>query len=168
VDLGDVETWRWIWLIAAVVFAVGEIALAGTFFLAPFAVGAAVAALLAFLDVGLGAQWIVFVSISAASLAALRPLARRFNAGGPTLGVGAHRQIGQHARVVEAIEPSEDAGFVLLGAERWRAESATGSPIADGTIVTVTEVRGTRVIVAPADHAAPDEITSGETAPTTD
>jgi membrane protein implicated in regulation of membrane protease activity len=168
VDPGDVESWRWIWLIAAVVFAVGEIALAGTFFLAPFAIGAAVAALLAFLDIGLGAQWIAFVAISAASLAALRPLARRLDAGGTLTGVGAHRQVGQHARVVEAIDPAADVGFVMLGAERWRAESATGSPIADGTIVTVTEVRGTRVIVAPADHAAPDEITSGETAPTTD
>jgi membrane protein implicated in regulation of membrane protease activity len=163
VDPSDVDSWRWIWLIAAVAFGAGEIALAGTFFLAPFAIGAAVAALLAFLDVGLGPQWIAFVAISAASLAALRPLARRLDAEGPVTGVGSHRQIGQHARVVEAIDPSADAGTVMLGAERWRAESATGSPIPEGATVTVTEVRGTRVIVAPATDAA-----AGEIAPSTD
>ena len=41
-DSGDPEVWRWIWLIAAVVFGVGEMAVAGSFFLAPFAIGATV------------------------------------------------------------------------------------------------------------------------------
>jgi membrane protein implicated in regulation of membrane protease activity len=147
VELSDVETWRWIWLIAAVVLAVGEIALAGTFFLLPFAIGAAVAAVLGFLGVGIAIQWVAFAVISVACLVALRPLARRLDAEGPLTGVGAFRQVGQQARVVEAIDPAVDGGFVMLGSERWRAESATGAPIPVGAAVTVTEVRGTRVIV---------------------
>ena len=50
-DANDPETWRWIWLIAAVAFAIGEMATVGSFFLAPFAVGATVAAVLSFLGV---------------------------------------------------------------------------------------------------------------------
>ena len=47
-DFGSPDTWRWIWLAAAVVFAVGEIAVAGSFFLLPFAGGAVAAAVVAF------------------------------------------------------------------------------------------------------------------------
>src|SRR5690606_4830686 len=48
VDMGSPEFWRWVWLVAAAVFTLGEMAVAGSFFLAPFAIGAAVAAILAF------------------------------------------------------------------------------------------------------------------------
>jgi membrane protein implicated in regulation of membrane protease activity len=48
----DPETWRWIWLGAAVALAIGELAVPGTFFLVSFAVGAGAAALVAFLDGG--------------------------------------------------------------------------------------------------------------------
>ena len=47
------EQWRWLWLVAAAVFAIGEMATPGSFFLAPFAVGAFVASLLAFVVVEL-------------------------------------------------------------------------------------------------------------------
>jgi membrane protein implicated in regulation of membrane protease activity len=152
----DPETWRWIWLVAAVGFGVGEIAIAGSFFLAPFALGAALAAILAFAGADIGIQWIAFVGTSGVLLAAMRPLARRLDATGPVLGVGSHRQIGQRARVVEAIDGEHDHGFVMLGAERWRAESIDGVAIAEGSTVTVVEVRGTRVLVAPAADGPPD------------
>jgi membrane protein implicated in regulation of membrane protease activity len=152
VDLSDPETWRWIWLVAAVAFAVGEIAVAGSFFLAPFAIGAAVAAVAGFAGADLPLQWILFVVVSGALLAAMRPLAHRLDQTAHTPGVGSSRQVGQRARVLEAIDGPHDHGLVLLGAERWRAESADGTPIPAGATVLVTEVRGTRVLVA----AAPD------------
>ena len=153
-DLSDPEVWRWIWLIAAVVFAIGEMAIAGSFFLAPFAIGAAVASILAFAGVDIGPQWLAFVAVSGGLLAAMRPLAHRLDQAVSTTGVGSSRQVGQRARVVEAIDGPHDSGFVMLGAERWRAESADGSPIAEGATVLVTEVRGTRVLVA----LAPDQL----------
>ena len=64
-----------LWLIAAVVLAVGEIATMG-FFLAPFAGGAAVAALLAAFDAGATIEPAAFLVVSIVLLAALRPLAR--------------------------------------------------------------------------------------------
>lgn len=152
--MSDPEVWRWIWLIAAVVFAIGEISIAGSFFLAPFALGAAVASILAFAGVDLGPQWIAFVVISGALLAAMRPLAHRLDQSQQAPGVGSSRQIGQRARVIESIDGPHDSGFVMLGAERWRAESADGSMIPEGTAVLVTEVRGTRVLVERAPDAA--------------
>ena len=70
----DPETWRWIWLATAVIFVLGEMAIAGSFFLAPFAVGAAVAACWPSSTSSLGGQWLAFVGISVGSFAGLRPL----------------------------------------------------------------------------------------------
>ena len=39
--MDDPEVWRWIWLVAAVLFAIGEMGSPGSFFLLPFAAGAA-------------------------------------------------------------------------------------------------------------------------------
>ncbi len=147
-NTGDPDFWRWVWLIGMVIFGLGEMTVAGSFFLAPFAIGAGVAAILAFFDVALGIEWAVFLAVSIAMFLALRPIARRLDAEGPILGIGSNRQIGQRARVVEPISGEHDLGIVMVGRERWRTESSTGEPILKGTTVLVTEVRGTRVIVA--------------------
>ena len=146
---GDPNTWRWIWIIAMVVFGVGEMGVIGSFFLAPFALGAAVAAILAFAGMSLGVEWAAFLVVSVLSFVALRPIAHRLDAEGPALGVGSSRQIGQRARVTEAIEGEHDHGTVVVGRETWRAESVGGVPIDVGATVIVEEVRGTRVVVRP-------------------
>ena len=143
------ETWRWIWLVAATVFAVGEMASAGTFFLAPFAVGAAVAAVLAFADIGLAAEWAAFLGVSVAAFASLRPLARRLDRGEPMDGIGSRRLIGQEATVLEAIPAgSQELGLVRVHREEWRAQTVDGSPAEAGTVVHVVEQRGTRLVVS--------------------
>lgn len=146
-DWGSAETWSWIWLVATVVFALGEMGIAGSFFLAPFAAGAAVASISGFLGAPVGVEWLLFLAVSGGSFLALRPLARRMNQQGPMLGIGSHRQVGQTARVVEAIDGSTSAGTVMLGSERWRAESTDGTVIPIGAHVAVIEVRGTRLLV---------------------
>lgn len=150
-DLGEPETWRWIWLLAAVVFGVGEMAAAGSFFLAPFALGALVAAILAFVGVSLGIEWAVFLGVSIVSFLAMRPLARRLDQDNRSAGIGANRLLGQRAQVTEAIGNGHLPGMVLLGGEHWRAETADGSEIAVNTPVVITDIRGTRVVVTPRD-----------------
>ncbi|MBX3286562.1 MAG: NfeD family protein [Actinobacteria bacterium] len=103
--------------------------------------------MLAFLGVGIGLQWAAFLAVSVGVFLALRPLAKRLDLEGPVLGIGSHRQIGQTARVVVEIDPAEDAGIVLLGSERWRAESTDGQVVPVGATVAVVEVRGTRLLV---------------------
>jgi membrane protein implicated in regulation of membrane protease activity len=148
------EQWRWIWMVAAFVFLVGEMLSPGSFFLLPFAVGAGVAAVLAFADVDLVWQWVAFVGLSAAFVAGLRPLARRLDTGAPADGIGARRLIGEVGTILEAIDHHGDQGQVRIQREEWRAESVDDSNIAEGTRVRVVEVRGTRVVVRPVD--APD------------
>jgi len=147
--MDEPETWRWIWLGAAVVFGLGEMASPGSFFLAPFAIGAVVAAILAFADVALAGQWLAFVGISLASFLALRPIARRLDAQGTTQGVGSRRLIGRQGLVLTDITATV-AGVVRIDAEEWRASGQAGHPeIPAGTPVWVAEVEGTRVVVTP-------------------
>ena len=142
------EIWRWIWLAAAVVFGLGEMATVGSFFLLPFALGALVAALLAFAGVGLGLEWLAFIVVSVGSLVALRPIVRRLDRDEPTEGIGAKRLIGQPALVLEDIKGGiHELGLVRIHREEWRAESVDGSPVTAGSTVRVVDVRGTRVVV---------------------
>lgn len=149
------EQWRWIWLVAACVFAVGEMASPGSFFLLPFAAGALVAAVLAFADIGLTAEWIAFLGISVATLAALRPVARRLDMAGHDHGVGAQRLLGRTATVLQEIPGAGELGLVRVDREEWRAESLDGSPIPPGAAVKVAEIQGTRVIVSPVGQITP-------------
>ena len=147
--MDEPETWRWIWLGAAVIFGLGEMASPGSFFLAPFAIGAVVAAILAFADVALAAQWFAFVAISLASFLALRPIARRLDAQGTTQGVGSRRLIGREGLVLTDITASVP-GIVRIDAEEWRASGQPGhAEIPAGTTVRVAEMEGTRVVVSP-------------------
>ena len=143
--------WRWVWLSATVVFALGEMSTAGSFFLAPFAIGAAFAALITFVGAPVGLGWLVFVAVSLGAFAGLRPLARRLDAaGGNPRGVGAGRLVGETGVILDQVPPGPDSvGLVRVGREEWRAQSADGSAIPKDTQVTVVEVRGTRVVVFP-------------------
>jgi membrane protein implicated in regulation of membrane protease activity len=149
------EEWRWVWLIATAVFAIGEMASPGSFFLAPFALGAFVASILAFADVSVGVEWVVFLAVSIATLAALRPVARRLDRNALDRGVGARRLVGSRATVLEDIPGDAELGMVRVDREKWRAQSTDGARIPAGTVVRVAEVQGTRVIVA-ADTPLPE------------
>jgi membrane protein implicated in regulation of membrane protease activity len=144
--MDEPEQWRWVWLGAAVLFGIGEMATPGAFFLAPFGIGAAVAAALAFADVPVAGEWAAFVGISLAALIAMRPLARKLDRDAAADGIGSRRLIGRDGFVLQSIEPG-NLGVVRVEREEWRAQSADGSPIAEGTAIRVTEVEGTRVIV---------------------
>jgi membrane protein implicated in regulation of membrane protease activity len=142
------DEWRWVWIIATAVFAVGEMATPGSFFLAPFAIGAFVAAILAFADVSVTIEWAVFLIVSIAALAALRPVARRLDLNAVDHGVGSRRLVGTRATVLKAIPGDDELGLVRLDREEWRAQSTDGTPIPVGATVRVADVQGTRVLVA--------------------
>lgn len=148
--MDDPETWQWVWLVAALVFAVGEMANPGTFFLLPFALGALVAAAVGLLDASLAVEWAVFLSVSVATLFAFRPLSKRLDRNAHDAGIGARRLLGQEATVLADIPGSGDQGLgmVRVGREEWRAESTDGSAIPSGTQVRVADIRGTRVVVS--------------------
>src|SRR5262249_27913794 len=108
------------WLIAAVILAIGEIASMGLF-LAPFAAGAAVAAILAAPGAGATIEWAAFLVVSVVLLAALRPIAREHQRTRGKLKTGTAALIGQTATVVERV--GIDEGCVRLDGEIWTARA---------------------------------------------
>lgn len=139
----DNEVWRWLWTGFAIVMGIGEMFTAG-FFLLPFAIGAGAAAILAWANAAVVAQWLVFFGISLFSLAYLRRFINRQDEDEQPK-VGANRWIGVEGVVLEAIDPDTGAGMVRIESEEWRA-TASG-PIASGARVVVREVRGARLLV---------------------
>ena len=151
--MDDPEIWRWIWLAAAVLLGIGELATGGLFLL-PFALAAVAALLLSLVGFPLLVQMTAFVVVAVATVAAFRPLARRSREGGTVDGIGASRLTGRHALVLSAIG-HDDAGEIRVDAEEWRAVSADGSPIPAGVEVTIVEMRGTRAVVRPLTEIDP-------------
>jgi membrane protein implicated in regulation of membrane protease activity len=150
--MDEPESWRWIRVVAALVFGLGEMSTPGSFFLAPFGVGALVAAVLAFAGVSVGLEWLAFVGVSVACLFALRPLAHRLDRELTPHGIGSRRLIGRDGVVLEAI-PAGDLGVVRVDREEWRAVTTDRAPLEVGTAITVIEVEGTKVVVVSKEPA---------------
>lgn len=149
-DLSSPDAWRWIWLAAAVICSLAELATAGTLFFLPFAVGALAAALAAFAGVGLALEWLAFVGLSGVAFAVLWPIGRRMDRRSGHHAIGANRWVGRQAVVLTEI-PGQvgGTGLIRLDREEWRAESGVSAPIPAGSTVLVTRVDGTRLVVLP-------------------
>jgi membrane protein implicated in regulation of membrane protease activity len=140
------EDWV-LWLILAVVFGVGEIATLG-FFLAPFAGGAAVAAIVSAAGVPLVGALAVFLVISIALLLALRPLARAHRRTPPQIRTGTAALVGKPATVLERIANDEGVGCVRIDGEVWTARAYMDDETYEaGTRVQVVEIRGATALV---------------------
>src|SRR5262245_29666232 len=136
-----------IWLIAAVVFGVGEI-FTLSFFLAPFAGGALVAALITGLGGGTFIGWAVFLIVSLILLAALRPLARSHRRQPPLLRTGTASLVGKTGMVVERIANNEGVGCVKIDGEIWTARTYDDDDVIEaGRRVQVVEIKGATALV---------------------
>src|ERR1019366_8981347 len=102
-----------IWVAAAAVLGVGEMHQGG-FYLAPFALGAGVAAVVGLLGVGAVLSAIVFVAASAIVFATLRPVAQRHRRLPPSIRTGAAALVGRPALVIERIANGEGVGCVKI------------------------------------------------------
>ena len=146
-DSMDQALWTGVWFVAAAVLAIGEMMTAG-FFLLPFAIGAAAAALLALAGVSVPLQLIAFAAVSLVSLYIIQRFARK-DTQGELIAVGAARYAGAFAIVTETVDRRAGNGFVRLGTESWRATSLTDDLIPAGVEVRVIEVTGVRLVVEP-------------------
>ena len=136
-----------IWLVAACVLGVGEMHQGG-FYLAPFALGAALAA-----------SWRCSASArrcprscswprSGIVFATLRPVARRHRRLPPSIRTGAAALVGRAALVLERIANDEGVGCVRIDGEVWTARSYDEDEVIDaGERVEVVEIRGATALV---------------------
>jgi membrane protein implicated in regulation of membrane protease activity len=137
-----------IWLIAACVLGIGEMHQGG-FYLAPFAAGAALSAVVGLLGVGGLLSVIVFLAASAIFFTTLRPVARRHRRLPPAIRTGAAALVGRPAIVLERIANDEGVGCVKIdGGEVWTARSYDEHEVIDaGERVEVIEIRGATALV---------------------
>ncbi len=141
----------WIfWLLAAGILGIGELHQGG-FYLAPFALGAALATVVGVLGVGIGLSAVVFVVGSGIVFATLRPVAQRHRRLPPPIRTGAAALIGRRATVLERIANAEGVGCVKIeGGEVWTARSYDDDQVIDaGERVEIVEIRGATALVMP-------------------
>jgi membrane protein implicated in regulation of membrane protease activity len=140
------EDWL-LWLILAVLFGIGEMATLG-FFLAPFAGGAAVAAVVSAAGAPFVASLAVFLVISIVLLTTLRRVALAHRRMPPQMRTGTAALVGKPATVVERIANDEGVGVVRIEGEVWTARAYMDDETYEaGTRVQVVEIRGATALV---------------------
>jgi membrane protein implicated in regulation of membrane protease activity len=137
-----------IWLVVAAILGLGEMHQGG-FYLAPFAIGAGVATIVALLGVGAPLSAVVFLLASGVVFGTLRPVARRHRRLPPSIRTGAAALIGRPAIVLERIANEEGVGCVKIdGGEVWTARSYDEHEVINaGERVEVVEIRGATALV---------------------
>jgi membrane protein implicated in regulation of membrane protease activity len=136
-----------VWIVIACVLGIGEMHQGG-FYLAPFATGAALAAVVALLGVGAPLSAIVFLAASGIVFGTLRPIAQRHRRLPPAIRTGAAALVGRKAIVLERIANDEGVGCVKIDGEVWTARSFDEDEVFDpGERVEVVEIRGATALV---------------------
>ena len=139
-----------VWTAAIIVFGVVEAVTAGLVCIW-FAVGAVAALVAAFVGLPLWVQIAVFVVVSAAALAATRPLLKKITQGQVT-PTNADRVIGGIAKVTETIDNENSLGAVYVDGKTWTARSADESIIPAGSRVKIETMQGVKLLVKPVEE----------------
>ena len=129
-----------IWLIAAFVLVILEIATAG-FGVICFAIGAVFAALAAGIGTNLTWQIIIFAVVSLLTFIFLRPVVIRFlERKSKDVNTNADALIGRHGIVSERIDSEKHTGRVAIDGDDWKAVSEDGSVIEKGKPVEIVKM----------------------------
>jgi membrane protein implicated in regulation of membrane protease activity len=135
-----------IWAIAAVLLGLGELATPGLFFLAPVALAAIPAGIVALLGGAAWLQVLVFILGSLATLAVLRPIARAHLHMPMLTRTGAAALVGTRAVVLERVDAF--GGRVRIGGEEWSARAYMDEQVLEpGTRVEVAQIEGATALV---------------------
>ena len=142
----------YIWLALMVVFLITEAATVVTVSLW-FAGGALAALVASLLGAAIWLQVLIFLAVSAALLACLRPVVRKHFT--PKLTrTNVDSVIGSQGYVTADIDNLSAVGTVKLGAMEWTARSVSGEKIPAGTLVKVEKIEGVKAFVAPVEVPA--------------
>ena len=135
----------YIWLALMIFFLIAE-ALSVVMVSLWFAAGALIALIVAAMGGSVALQIAVFLVVSGALLACLRPIVRKHFT--PKLArTNIDAVIGSEGYVIAAIDNLAATGTVKLGAMEWTARSTTGDIIPMGALVKVDRIEGVKVFV---------------------
>jgi membrane protein implicated in regulation of membrane protease activity len=141
-----VDAWL-LWLIAAALFAAGEVASVDLVLLM-FAGGALGGMAVALVGGAVVFQFLAFVAVSVALLAFVRPVAKRHLTEGPLHKEldGVHAVVGRTARVTQDVD--RHSGRIKLGADEWSARTQhSGETFQVGQTVRILAVEGATAVV---------------------
>lgn len=141
-----------IWLVLMVIFLIVE---ASTVVMMSlwFAAGSLAALVVAVTGGPVGLQVLVFLAVSAALLACLRPMVRKHVT--PKLTpTNVDSVVGSQGYVTADIDNVAATGSVKLGSMEWTARSTAGVPILKGTLVRVDKIEGVKAFVSPVEIPA--------------
>ena len=134
-----------LWVVLAAVLAIGEV-LTLSFLLGLIALAAVAAGAVAALGGGIVIQLVVFIVGSLASIALLRPVAKRHLRTPAQLRTGTAALVGARAVVTQRVD--DLSGQVKIGGETWSARAfMDGQVMEPGTRVEVAKIEGATALV---------------------
>ncbi|MFC9928333.1 NfeD family protein [Streptomyces sp. NPDC127190] len=140
----NIDAWVW-WLVGAAALGIPLVVTAMPEF-GMLAVGAVAAAGAAGLGFDAVVQVLVFLAVSVALIAVVRPIANRHTRQRPQLATGIDALKGRQAVVLERVDGS--GGRIKLAGEVWSARALdTGRAYEVGQEVDVVEIEGATAIV---------------------
>jgi len=144
------KTWI-IWLVLLVASLVLE-SLSMQLFSIWFALGAAVALVSCAFAAPVWLQVVLFVAVTAVSLAATRPLVKKLQK--KAMPSNADRCLGKAAEVLEEIDNLKGTGQVRVEGQIWSARAAQdGTTIPAGLGVETVSIQGNKLLVRPLPEA---------------
>lgn len=142
----DIPLWI-VWLVAAIVFFLGEVFTDG-FFLLWFAVGALVGLFTTLFTDNVVIQFLFFIITSLVLLLSTQKLTKNFLNKRKPVESNVNALIGKSARVIEALDPIEGAGKVKINGEVWKAVPADNSQTFEiGETVVIKDIDGVKLII---------------------
>ncbi|AYC42328.1 NfeD family protein [Streptomyces griseorubiginosus] len=142
--MNDIDAWVW-WLVGAAALGIPLVVTAMPEF-GMLAVGAVAAAVSAGLGGDVVVQVLVFVVVSVALIAVVRPIAARHSSQRPQLVTGVDALKGKQAVVLERVDSA--GGRIKLAGEVWSARALdTGRAYEVGQEVDVVDIEGATAIV---------------------
>ena len=150
-------TWMWVvWLVAGLVL-VGMEVHTQAFYALFLALGAFAATIVAVFPTDVWLQAVVGAAVAILGTLLVRPTLARVSARhlGPRLTMqgASDNLVGQPALTLEPVGDENHPGHARLFNERWLAVTSTPGGVPAHVQVTVVEVRGTTLVVAPAKGA---------------
>ena len=137
----------YIWLIAAAVFFLIEVATVG-FLIFWLGIGALCAMVTSFLTDNVLIQTGVFVVVSAILIPITKPFVDKY-LDKKTVPTNSEAVVNKTGIVTKAITSPDGIGLVKIDGEVWSAKSKDNIDIAEGTEVVVLKIDGVKIIVEP-------------------
>lgn len=142
-----------IWLIAAGVFFIMEIATVG-FLVFWLGIASLIAMVVSFFTTNVIIQTAVFVISSAILLLATKPLVNKFSKK-DTIPTNVYSIVGKKAIVIEDIDWATGRGQIKTEGEVWSAKSKEQINIPKGSEVEIESIEGVKVFVKPLKMGSP-------------